>query len=234
MRKGGDDDDKKMNEQNMIRNMLNDTMVVIDKSIQKINNKLDGHNEAEWNKVDQMVVSIAVRKLFWENRNHVSDWRSLTKSLCNKYESVLAQRISQKVVPSIEKVRSTSSLLDEIVEQWLLFDIYRRNLEIIFETVGEIQHIITNVFPMSLYKMSKIIFCKVVWKEFHVQIDHLLTRKIDEGAFRNVDDNLCFDNGTIKLNNFYHEMKHIQEYVYPQLPRTFAILTDKNIVHYNI
>ncbi|KAF4368430.1 hypothetical protein G4B88_025492 [Cannabis sativa] len=176
MRKGGDDDDKKMNEQNMIRNMLNDTMVVIDKSIQKINNKLDGHNEAEWNKVDQMVVSIAVRKLFWENRNHVSDWRSLTKSLCNKYESVLAQRISQKVVPSIEKV----------------------------------------------------------WKEFHVQIDHLLTRKIDEGAFRNVDDNLCFDDGTIKLNNFYHEMKHIQEYVYPQLPRTVAILTEKNIVHYNI
>uniref|UniRef100_A0A803PSV2 ATPase AAA-type core domain-containing protein n=1 Tax=Cannabis sativa TaxID=3483 RepID=A0A803PSV2_CANSA len=120
-----------------VKIMLTEAMELIDTSIEKIRKKLDENNDEEWTQVDQMIASITVNKLFSENIGP-KVWNYLSRSLCNKYDCVLKERILGKVIPSLEGKKNDKSLVKEILEEWALFEIYLNNVQIMFKPADEL------------------------------------------------------------------------------------------------
>ncbi|KAF4368434.1 hypothetical protein G4B88_025496 [Cannabis sativa] len=184
-----------------LKNALNEAMVIIDKAITTIDQKLDHHhrNICEKDILDQQkninLASIAVHELYCKNYSvgGLDCLHLITKSLYEKYECVLKKRITERVIPFLEEKKNDKLLLKEVVEQWSLFGIYRSNLEKIFKPVEEVGYI-----------------------------------SINSGAFNKEVGGNCIDPEILKFSFFYYEMEFVAVSV-PNLKRTYNLLKDYNI-----
>ncbi|XP_060966811.1 uncharacterized protein LOC133035104 [Cannabis sativa] len=224
-----------------LKNALNEAMVIIDKAFTTIDQKLDHHhrNISEKEILDQQkninLASIAVHELYCKNYSvgGLDCLHLITKSLYEKYECVLKKRITERVIPFLEKKRNDKLLLKEVVEQWSLFGIYRSNLEKIFKPVEELGYISVyyknrNYRLWTLLQLSKNCFCQMVWEDFHYEIDEGLTEMINSGAFNKEVGGNCIDPEILKFSFFYYEMEFVAVSV-PNLKRTYNLLKDYNI-----
>ncbi|PON36581.1 hypothetical protein PanWU01x14_327190 [Parasponia andersonii] len=140
-----------------LRRMFDDEMEVVDASIEKVKMKLD-HNGVEWNSEAKMNAYTTVYNLFEDRRLEcVSNY--MLNSFYDKYESTLNQRISGKVIPSLEN-KYGKRLLNEVVEQNLSKQLeeYKKNLRIIFDHVEDVACI--------LCMSTRVISFTVIAKEF--------------------------------------------------------------------
>ncbi|KAM6596961.1 hypothetical protein CsatA_007485 [Cannabis sativa] len=200
-----------------LKNAFSEAMVIIDKAITTIDQKLDHHhcNISEKEILDQQkninLASIAVHELYCKNYSvgGLDCLHLITKSLYEKYECVLNKRITERVIPFLEEKKNDKLLLKEVVEQWSLFGIYRSNLEKIFKPVEEVGYI-------------------SVWEDFHYEIDEGLTEMINSGAFNKEVGGNCIDPEILKFSFFYYEMEFVAVSV-PNLKRTYNLLKDYNI-----
>ncbi|XP_060966813.1 uncharacterized protein LOC133035106 [Cannabis sativa] len=206
-----------------VKIMLTEAMELIDTSIEKIRKKLDENNDEEWTQVDQMIASITVNKLFSENIGP-KVWNYLSRSLCNKYDCVLKERILGKVIPSLEGKKNDKSLVKEILEEWALFEIYLNNVQIMFKPADELGRLptVSPILPWSLRARSKHNFCIRVWGKFSCEIDHLLNEMNDSSERLHED--------SIKFVLFYYEMGQATTATDIHTNRSLGILKRKMIL----
>ncbi|PON37847.1 Cullin repeat-like-containing domain containing protein [Trema orientale] len=189
-----------------LRRLLDDAMEAIDASANKINMLLD--NGVPWTTEDKMSTYTKVYKTFAGRQPLIRNY--MLKFLYDKYESLLEQRIFEKVIPSLENKKG-KLLLKEVVDQyWSEQQHYTRNLLKIFHCVEYSGAAVRIDAPSSLIGTSKTCFCYQVWRKFHSEIDKALMDLKEENLAIDVDEN-DLNILKCKVTEFFYVTAHISD-----------------------
>ncbi|XP_062094652.1 cullin-1-like [Humulus lupulus] len=177
-----DEETRRNNREEVVKKIIRDTMVVVNASIRKIHMKLDEDVRDEWNMDDRINAYTVVYNVFCTKDIHVF-WHYVIREFYDKYESILTQRISNYVIPSLEDMYREEFMI-EIVKQWTELEQYKRYLQIIFARVEKVAaHL--HLENHSLIDICKTQFCDRVWDRFHTEIDFSVTKMKEAGVFSN-------------------------------------------------